>query len=60
LWARLAAAAVADEVPPEPEPPHVDFLRRMAEIDDAYDQGLTSDAGASVVDFAAARRRLRT
>ena len=59
LWARLAAAAVADEVPLEVEPAHVDFLRRMAEIDSAYDQGLAADPGATVVDFAAARRRLR-
>jgi hypothetical protein len=49
---------VADEVPPEVEPAHVDFLRRMAEIDSAYDQGLAADR-ATVVDFAAARRRLR-
>jgi len=59
LWARLAAAAVADEVPPEVEPAHVDFLRRMAEIDNAYDRGLAVDSRATVVDFAAARRRLR-
>ena len=58
-WARLPAAAVADEVPPEPEPAHVDFLRRMAEIDNSYDQGLATDSRATVVDFAAARRRLR-
>ena len=55
----MAAAAVADEVPPEVEPAHVDFLRRMAEIDNAYDRGLAVDSRATVVDFAAARRRLR-
>lgn len=60
LWARLAAAAVADEVIPEAEPPHVDFLRRMAEIDEAYDQGTVTDPGAPVIDFAAARARLRS
>ena len=59
LWARLAAAAVADEAPVEVEPAHVDFLRRMAEIDSAYDQGLITEPQGSVVDFAAARRRLR-
>jgi hypothetical protein len=64
LWARLAAAAVADEIEPdlEPEPAHVDFLRRMADIDEAYDQGLvaTTEANdADVVDFTAARDRLR-
>ena len=60
LWARLAAAAVADELSePVSEPAHVDFLRRMAEIDQAYDQGLAADQGATVVDFAAARQRLR-
>lgn len=60
LWARLAAAAVADEVyGPETEPPHVDFLRRMAEIDEAYDRGTVTHTGATVVDFAAAHARLR-
>jgi hypothetical protein len=62
----LAAAAVADELPVEPEPPHVDFLRRMAEIDQAYDQALlppTIEPDApeihNVVDLQAARQRLR-
>lgn len=59
LWARLAAAAVADEVPLATEPAHVDFLRRMAEIDQAYDRGIAADQGATVVDFEAARQRLR-
>jgi hypothetical protein len=52
----LAAAAVADDVyEPESEPPHVDFLRRMSEIDAAYDRGLDADPGAAVIDFEAAR-----
>jgi hypothetical protein len=64
----LAAAAVADELSePVSEPAHVDFLRRMAEIDDAYDRGIATaydrgiaaDQGATVVDFVAARQRLR-
>jgi hypothetical protein len=55
----LAAAAVADEVPLATEPAHVDFLRRMAEIDQAYDRGIAADQGATVVDFEAARQRLR-
>jgi hypothetical protein len=58
----MAAAAVADDVfAPNEELPHVDFLRRMAEIDATYDAGDGDDAGpsASVVDFAAARARLR-
>lgn len=65
LWARLAAAAVADELPVEAEPPHVDFLRRMAEIDREYDQGLVAPeppagtADENVVDLQAARQRLR-
>jgi hypothetical protein len=50
---------VADEAAPEVEPAHVDFLRRMAEIDSAYDQGLVTDTRGSVIDFEAARRRLR-
>jgi hypothetical protein len=50
---------VADEVPPEVEPAHVDFLRRMAEIDNSYDQGPAVDTRPTVVDFAAARQRLR-
>jgi hypothetical protein len=56
----LAAAAVADEMSePVTEPAHVDFLRRMAEIDAAYDQGIAADQDATIVDFAAARQRLR-
>jgi hypothetical protein len=35
----------------------VDFLRRMAEIDDAYDRGLDGSGGAEVLDFEAARAR---
>jgi hypothetical protein len=49
---------VADEsYEPETEPPHVDFLRRMAEIDEAYDRGLEASPGARVLDFEAARAR---
>lgn len=60
LWARLAAAAVADELEEvEPEPPHVDFLRRMAEIDAAYDRGLDADPGADVIDFETRARSRR-
>jgi hypothetical protein len=52
---------VADEIErSESEPPHVDFLRRMAEIDEAYDQGTVADPGAPVIDFEAARARLRS
>lgn len=57
---------MADELPAEPEPPHVDFLRRMAEIDQAYDQALlpppaevTSPDLDNLVDLRAARQRLR-
>jgi hypothetical protein len=51
---------VADEgYEPETEPPHVDFLRRMAEIDEAYDQGLDRRPGAQVYDLDAARRHRR-
>jgi len=58
LWARLAAAAVADDLyEPETEPPHVDFLRRMSEIDAAYDRGLDADPGAAVIDFESAKER---
>jgi hypothetical protein len=32
----------------------------MAEIDEAYDQGTVTDLGAPVIDFAAARARLRS
>jgi hypothetical protein len=57
----MAAAAVADEAyGPHNEPPHVDFLRRMAEIDEAYDRGLPAKPDAEVVDLAAARARLRS
>jgi hypothetical protein len=57
----MAAAAVADDVfAPDDELPHVDFLRRMAEIDAVYEaDGPESDRAATVVDFAAARARLR-
>lgn len=61
LWAAMAAAAVADEAyDPSNEPPHVDFLRRMAEIDEAYDRGLVTPPDAEVIDLAAARARLRS
>lgn len=58
LWARLAAAAVADDLVAD-EPPHVDFLRRMAEIDEAYDRGLDEGPSATVIDLQAARTRRR-
>jgi hypothetical protein len=58
----MAAAAVADDVfGPGEELPHVDFLRRMAEIEAAYDADDVDRASrsATVVDFASARTRLR-
>jgi hypothetical protein len=58
----MAAAAVADDVfGPDEDLPHVEFLRRMAQIDAAYDEGaaVESSPSATVVDFATARARLR-
>jgi hypothetical protein len=59
----MAAAAVADDVDgPNRDLPHLDFLRRMAAIDEDYATGRVGDLddGADVIDFASARKRLRS